>query len=67
MIEPTNDDIGRSVVYQAGHPGAPREDGVITSFNEFCVFVRYSKQHPGAPGQATARCDLEWLWRSSGA
>ena len=61
MINPTDDDVGRGVVYQASYPDAPREDGVITSFNEWSVFVRYATQHPSAPGQATSREDLEWL------
>ena len=58
MIEPTKDDIGRRVVYQAWHPGAVREDGVITSFNKWSVFVRYGSD---AFSKATSRCDLEWL------
>lgn len=61
MINPTEEDIGRAVIYQAGHPGAPREDGAVTSFNEHSVFVRYRWQHPSAPGQPTLREDLEWL------
>lgn len=59
MIEPTHADIGRSVVYQGGHPD-DRDEGVITSFNERVVFVRYRAQHPSAPGQATSREDLQW-------
>ena len=61
MINPKQEDIGRGVVYKASYPGAPNEDGVITSFNDHSVFVRYSKQHPGANGQATRREDLRWL------
>ena len=59
MINPTKEDIGRGVVYrpQFGEP----EDGAITSFNDKFVFVRYQKQHPSQPGQATLREDLEWL------
>ena len=63
MINPTDKDIGRGVVYQASYPDAPREDGVITSFNAHTVFVRYAKQHPSQPGQATSREDLSWLSR----
>ncbi len=63
MIEPEEKDVGRGVIYQASHPGAPREDGVITSFNDHTVFVRYSTQHPSAPGQATSREDLVWARR----
>lgn len=61
MINPTQKDIGRGVVY-TGNFGGPREDGVITSFNDHCVFVRYEKQHPSAHGQSTRREDLEWLY-----
>lgn len=58
MINPTEQDIGRGVVYQASYPNAPREDGTITSFNDHCVHVLYtSKMH----SQATSRCDLQWL------
>ena len=60
MIEPTQADIGRSVVY-TGNYGGPIEEGIITSFNETTVFVRYRTQHPGANGQATSREDLNWL------
>ncbi len=61
MINPTDKDIGRGVTYQVSYPpDAPREDGVITSYNDHTVFVRYKKQHPSAPGQATSREDLEW-------
>lgn len=60
MINPTKKDIGREVVYQAKHRGAPLEHGVITSFNEHFVFVRYNYQHPTANGQATKRLDLKW-------
>lgn len=61
MINPTEKDIGRGVVYQAGHPDAEREEGGITSFNDHFVFVRYRKQHSTAHGQATKREDLNWL------
>lgn len=57
MIEPTKDDIGRAVIYTAGHPNAKPEEGVITSFNEHSVFVRYGADK-GSKG--TARQDLGW-------
>lgn len=60
VINPTPKDIGRGVIYQARHRGAPLEVGVITSFNDHFVFVRYSHQHPTANGQATKRSDLTW-------
>ena len=59
MIEPTQADIGRSVIYKGGHPD-DIDEGIITSFNPYVVFVRYRKQHPSAPGQATSRDDLIW-------
>lgn len=61
MINPTKQDIGRSVVYQASYPDAPREDGIITSFNEKVVWVMYKNQQPSLDGQPTSREDLEWL------
>jgi len=60
MINPTEKDIGRGVVYISEI--LPSEDGVITSFNDSgVVFVRYRRQQPGANGQATKREDLIWL------
>lgn len=54
MITPSNEDIGRKVVYN-GHGG--REEGVITSFNEEYIFVRYGEI---GHGQATRPEDLEF-------
>ena len=55
MIEPSEDDIGRAVVYTG--PGGAIEEGVITSFNNICVFVRYgANKH----SKGTSRDDLEW-------
>lgn len=56
MIEPMAEDIGREVVYQPSH--GPREDGVVTGFNEAVVFVRYRE---GYGSKATKREDLHWL------
>lgn len=58
MIEVTENDIGKGVVYCPKY--GEREDGVITSISDSFVFVRYKKQHPSANGQATKREDLEW-------
>jgi hypothetical protein len=60
MIEPADDDIGRLVIY---HGRSPRhrdhgERGVITSFNDRFVFVRYGTD---AHSKATERRDLEWI------
>lgn len=57
-IQPSQSDIGRSVIYR-GHAGE-MEEGIITSFNDKYVFVRYRRQHPTAPGQATSAEQLEW-------
>ena len=59
MIEPTNDDIGRAVVYTGNrYPGGKLEEGVITSFNDYRVFVRYGSDKGS---KSTSREDLEWL------
>lgn len=58
MIEPTKDDIGRSVIYTGNHyPGGKLEEGVITSFNNYTVFVRYGADKHS---KGTACQDLEW-------
>lgn len=54
MIDPTGDDIGRKVVYRG-------EEGVITSFNDSYVFVRYGSDF-GV--KATRREDLEFALAS---
>ena len=57
-IKVTEADIGRGVLYTGNrYPGGVKEPGVITSFNEFAVFVRY---HGRATPQATSYEDLEW-------
>lgn len=60
MINPTEKDVGRGVVYQASYPDAKREDGVIVRVTSESIFVRYKGQHPGSDGQLTSREDLEW-------
>jgi len=58
-IEPTTADVGRKVIYR--DVGAAKiEEGVITSFNDNFVFVRYGAN---TTSQATARRDLEWAHR----
>jgi hypothetical protein len=59
-IDPTQGDIGRKVVYRAA-PNYEPEEGVITSFNDRVVFVRYGS---GVTSAATERCDLDWIVRS---
>lgn len=55
MITVTENDIGRTVVYTPSH--GKREYGVISSFNELYVFVRYGSQ---VNAQATSRENLEY-------
>jgi hypothetical protein len=59
MIEPTEHDIGRAVVYTGNrrYPGGQLEQGVITSFHDYAVFVRYGAD---TYSKATSRADLEW-------
>jgi hypothetical protein len=54
MIEPTEHDIGRAVIYTGNrYPGGKLEEGVITSFNDYAVFT--------APTRAAkARSALIW-------
>lgn len=59
MIDPKVEDVGRTVVYTGNrYPGGKLEDGIITSFNDSAVFVRY---HGDVHSKATSREDLEWL------
>ena len=53
MIDPTEKDIGRGVVFK--RPFCETESGVITSFNEMVVFVRYGSDRNS---KATYREDL---------
>jgi hypothetical protein len=58
MINPTDNDIGRSVIYTGNrYIGGQPEAGVITSFNTVAVFVRYGADRHS---KATSRADLEW-------
>jgi hypothetical protein len=59
-LEDAKKNIGRGVVYQA-YPGAPEEDGVITSVNDSYVFVHYRRQYSGSAGQATNPKDLRFI------
>lgn len=59
-IEVTKDDIGRAVEYTDPYRDKAHErkqQGIITSFNESYVFVRYGS---GDTSQATKRKDLNW-------
>lgn len=58
MIEPTATDLGRAVIYTGNrYPGGELEEGGITSFNHWQVFVRYGRDKHA---KATSRTDLEW-------
>jgi hypothetical protein len=58
MINPTEDDIGRKVVYTGNRfPGGRLEPGVITGFTPHTVFVRYGTD---TSSKGTQREDLEW-------
>jgi hypothetical protein len=58
MIYPEEDDIGRAVVYTGNrYPGGKLEEGVITSFTDHSVFVRYGADKYS---KGTSRADLEW-------
>jgi hypothetical protein len=54
MIEPTDKDIGREVAYRRYDTV---ERGVIVSFNDRYVFVKYGADNTA---KATLRGDLEW-------
>ncbi len=57
MIEPTEQDIGRKVIYHPGH-GAKPEEGVIAHLaGGDWVFVRYGSQEWS---QKTPLSKLEW-------
>ena len=58
MIDPTEEDVGRSVIYTGNtHPGGELEYGRITSVNPRVVFVCYGNDRHS---KATNRGDLEW-------
>ena len=56
-INPTSADIARQVVYRTA-PDYEAEEGIITYYNDHCVFVRYGN---AVNSKATSRCDLDWL------
>jgi hypothetical protein len=62
MIEPTEEDIGRAVVYTGNrYSGGKLVEGVITSFNDHRVFVRYGSDKGS---KSTSRENLEWVRRT---
>lgn len=63
MINPTEDDIGRSVIFTGyTHPNAERPEGVLTSFNAVNGFVRF-----GSGGSEACGLDcLEWTFPAEG-
>ena len=70
MIDPIAEDIGRAVIYveklQTDETRSVEyryKPGVITSFNDICVFVNYGRL--GTTSACTKRTDLEWGWTES--
>jgi len=57
MINPTEKDINRIVIYRREFSQCECRFGVITSFNDYYVFVRYGEDRPS---KGTCRKDLEW-------
>jgi hypothetical protein len=57
MITVTDRDVGRKVVYR-DKSGHVVEEGVITSYNDCVIFVRYGAD---AHSKGTRRADLEWI------
>jgi hypothetical protein len=58
MIEPTFDDVGRTVRYTGNrYPGGKIERGKITGLTALGVFVRYEGDRHA---KSTLREDLEW-------
>ena len=55
IIKVTDKDIGRKVIYD---PGYKIEEGIITSFNDTYVFVRYGSD---TNSKATYYRDLRYL------
>ena len=62
MIEPTEADIGRRVIYKPDNNG-PNDYGVVMSFNDNLVFVRY--EGTGNQRQGTSSCMLHWTGAST--
>ena len=50
-------DVGRIVIYKAGHGISPPEKGTITSWNESFIFVDY---YGTGRGTATKPINLTW-------
>lgn len=60
MIEPKSGDEGRGVIYARLNPHRKTERGVISSWNDKYVFVRYTA---GSTAAATDPADLEWEFK----
>lgn len=57
MIKPQPGDEGRRVIYARKDPHRTTERGIISSWNDKYIFVRYSA---GSTAAATSPEDLEW-------
>ena len=55
LVDLKNSDVGRNVIYTAHH--GEREEGVISSWNDHYVFVRYGR---GSTAAATDPDQLEF-------
>jgi len=51
-------DIGREILYNAGHEGAKDEKGTVSSFTLDCVFVKFRGSRSTA--QSCRRANLRW-------
>lgn len=60
MISPTTEDIGRKVIYtpSGDYPDKVIEEGVLSSFNDHYIFVRFGHSPIGVP---VSRDNLDWL------
>lgn len=60
MIKPTQNDIGRKVIYRTHRLGGraqSMETGVLTSYNDQYAFIQYGTNQTSA---ATRFDELEW-------
>ncbi len=61
MLKLTDVEVGRKVIYTPfeGCSNKLKEEGVITSFNHYYIFVRYSND---VNSKATLPDDLEYIY-----
>lgn len=61
MINPTQADIGRGVIYHGGHPD-DRRAGVLKGFNDVIAFVQYRGKRHNEPIHIV---DLTWEFETT--